>query len=129
MPPRRLDAHSTATAPAAPAAAKFSVFDCLFFKKGQGAAEGTLVVRCSKAQLLDLQLREKATDSLPPAIVTALHTAHSAALAASSCGVRLWQQEEGPPQIAVGLWQVEVEDDAAGGSQRGDVGAAPAREG
>ncbi|KAL4458534.1 hypothetical protein ABPG75_013399 [Micractinium tetrahymenae] len=118
VPPSRLGGDHTSTAAQTTAAGAapplaVSVFDCLFSKKGRGASEGTLVLRGSKAQLLDLQLREKAADSLPTAVAAALHAAHAAALAAAAAGGPLWQEEEEPPQIALGQWQVEIEDDAA----------------
>lgn len=114
--PRRLDRNiGPSTKPSAfPAATPpLSVFDCLFSRKGHGAAEGSIVLRGRKAQLLDLQLREKATDSLPPEVAAALHAAYAGGIAAGAAGGPLWWEKQEPPQITLGQWQLEIEDDAA----------------
>ena len=75
-------------AAAASTPAPVSVFDCLFRvqNKKAGTAEGTLVLRGAQGQLLDLQLREKASGALPAGVAAGLHAAHAAAVAALAAG-------------------------------------------
>lgn len=100
---------ATTSAAATPRAA----FDCLFWGKRGRTADGTLLVRGQRAQLFDLELKERAAGSLPPATAAALHAAHAAAVAALAAGHplgSLWLQDEAP-SIAVGGFTVEIEDD------------------
>lgn len=96
-----------------------AVFYCLYSvhgKKSSGFRDGTLVLRGTKAQVFDLQLREKAADRLPAAAAAALHSAHAVAVAAAGTPGSLWQQseqEEEVPKIVVGQFEVAIEDDRA----------------
>ena len=123
VPPRLLGQPALAAQQPAPA-----VFDCLLtrgqHKKGAGTAEGTLVLRGTRGQLLDLQLREKACAALPAGVAAALHAAHAAAVAALAAGQPLgplWQQPDGEaPEITIGQYRVLVEDERGAAVQQAE---------
>lgn len=116
-------------AAAASTPAPVSVFDCLFRmqNKKAGTAEGTLVLRGAQGQLLDLQLREKASGALPAGVAAGLHAAHAAAVAALAAGQPLgllWQEQEHEegraPDITVGQYVVLVEDERGAAVQQAE---------
>jgi hypothetical protein len=113
-------------AAAAPTPAPVAVFDCLFRvqNKKAGTAEGTLVLLGAQGQLLDLQLRKKASGALPAGAAAVLRTAHAAAVAALAAGQPLgplWQQQENEaPQITLGQYAVLVEDERGAAVQQAE---------
>lgn len=100
------------------AAAPTTAFNCLLQparKKAGGAVDGTLVLQGTRAQVLDLQLRGRASGRLPEPVAAALHAAHAAAVAQLAAGQplgTLWQADvEQPEELVVDAYRVQIEDD------------------